>query len=442
MAQRTAREPKSWVWGLARLAVGTFYRVERVGEAVPDGAVLLVANHPNALLDPAIVQTTTDRVVRFLAKSTLFRGHPLSVLVSRSGAIPVYRRMDAGVDPTRNVETFSAVEAALEQDDAVCLFPEGLSHDRGRLEPLKTGAARMALTSTSKGHPVSIVAVGLNFDHLVAFRSRVTVVYGPPFRCDDLVDGYAADPKAAVQALTDRIGSHLRRLMIEADPRHDLPIVTRVDRLYASARGAPADSEVRVDRRRLIAKGIERLRERDPEQLETLLSWVREYDTNLERFGLRDQDIDRRFRAGEAWRWAGRELLLALILGPVAAACLLVFGIPYWLSARVGDFAPDLQSRATWKIAVGVLIYGVWVAIPATWVGVRTSVGMGLAIAVGLIALAFAGLMAIERELAVARTVSAFLAVRQAPLTARARLKRERAAFADVLDQVAEWLRD
>ena len=433
---------RAWVWGLARLAVRVFYRVERLGDALPDGALLLVANHPNALLDPAIVEATAGRPVRFLAKSTLFRGHPLGFLIRRSGAIPVYRRMDAGVDTTRNREMFSAVETALEHDDAVCLFPEGISHDRGRLEPLKTGAARMALESTSHGHPVSIVAVGLNFEHLVAFRSRATAVFGQPFGCDDLVESYGTDPKAAVNELTGRIGEHLRRLMIEADPRRDLPVVTRVDRLYASARGAARGPEARIARRRLIAKGIEHLRAHDPDRLEQLLSWVREYDANLTRFGLREQDVDQRFPVGETWRWAARELLLALVLGPIAAVSVLVFALPYWLSGRLSRLAPDLPSRATWKVAAGVVTYGIWVGVLAGLVAVGAGIGTGIAFATGLTILAFAGLVAFEREAAVGRTIGAFLAVRQAPLGALARLRRQRAAFADVLDQVAEWLRE
>ncbi len=157
---RTAR-PKAWVWGIARLAVRTFYRVERLGRPMPDGALLLVANHPNTLLDPAVVQATAGRAVRLLAKSTLFRGHPMSLLVRHSGAIPIYRRSDSGVDTSRNTEMFAAVEAALENGEAICLFPEGISHDRGHLEPLRTGAARMVLNSGARGHRVTILNLGI-----------------------------------------------------------------------------------------------------------------------------------------------------------------------------------------------------------------------------------------------------------------------------------------
>ena len=40
------------VWLAARLIASLFYRVQRTGPPIPGGAVLLVANHPNALLDP------------------------------------------------------------------------------------------------------------------------------------------------------------------------------------------------------------------------------------------------------------------------------------------------------------------------------------------------------------------------------------------------------
>ncbi len=72
------------LWTLVNLAVRVFYRVERVGPPLPDGAVLLVANHPNTLLDPSLVQATAGRPVRFLAKSTLFHGQLLSPLIRGS----------------------------------------------------------------------------------------------------------------------------------------------------------------------------------------------------------------------------------------------------------------------------------------------------------------------------------------------------------------------
>ena len=432
--------PRSWVWGFGRLAVYAYYRVKRIGNALPDGALLLVANHPNTLIDPAVIQTTAGRRIRFLAKSTLFAWHPLSPLIRRSGAIPVYRKMDPGVDTSRNVEMFSAVAASLAAGEAICLFPEGTSHARGRLEPLRTGAARMVLNSCAAGHPVSIVPVGLNFDALARFRSRVTAVFGHKVDYTDLAAGYTEDETAAVRALTDRIEQRLKHLMVEAEPRHDLPIVERIDRLYAAARGASRDARERLGRRRLIAAGMAKLREQDPARLAELMALVEEHLASLARFGLRERDVDQRIPAAEVVRFALREGILALVLGPVALASIVVFAVPYWLTDRIGRWAPNLQSRAVWQIIGGGLLHAAWIATVASLAGARAGTTTGVATGLGLLVLAALGTLAVERESAVWRTTRAFFALRQMPLRARGALRRRRAALANVLDDVRAWV--
>ena len=205
---------------------------------------MLLPNHANALLDPAIIWATAGRDVRFLAKSTLFEG-PLKPLIAGSGAIPVYRKLDQGVDASRNTETFAAVDAALAAGDAICIFPEGISHSTGRLVPLRTGAARMVLSAARAGVRVAMVPIGLNFERKTAFRSRVTVVYGRAFSGDDLAN--PATHPDAVRELTDRIAQRMRRLLIEAESKGDAAIVDRA-LLVVWARVALRPRETRRDR--------------------------------------------------------------------------------------------------------------------------------------------------------------------------------------------------
>ena len=184
----------------ARAVCRLFYHVDRAGAPPSAGAVLLVANHPNALLDPAVVWATAGRDVRFLAKSTLFDG-PLRPLLAAARAIPVYRGREDRVDSARNAEMFEAVGAALAKGDAVCIFPEGMSHSAGRLVTLRTGAARIALAAEARGTPVELVAVGLNFERKARFRS--------PMRCGYYAKSRTPSPsrthKASFIATSNRI---------------------------------------------------------------------------------------------------------------------------------------------------------------------------------------------------------------------------------------------
>ncbi len=130
-----------WV---ARVGAFTYYRMRSGGETVPRrGPVLLVANHPNSLLDPLLVAAVAGRPVRFLAKAPLFADWKIGWLIRAAGAIPVYRRADDPASMDRNEEMFRAVHAALAGGAAVGIFPEGLSHSEPALAPLRTGAARI-----------------------------------------------------------------------------------------------------------------------------------------------------------------------------------------------------------------------------------------------------------------------------------------------------------
>src|SRR5262245_33379177 len=107
----------SW---LARIAARVYYRVRFGGPRVPaNGPVLLVANHPNSLLDPTLVVASADRPVRFLAKAPLFTDWKIGWLVKAAGAIPVYRRSDDPTLMSRNEDAFRAVFEVLGDGAAV-----------------------------------------------------------------------------------------------------------------------------------------------------------------------------------------------------------------------------------------------------------------------------------------------------------------------------------
>ena len=128
-----------------------FRRIETSGaHLVPtEGPHVFVINHPNGLIDPGLVYTALPRRISFLAKSTLFEMPVIGSMLRTIEALPLYRRVDEGADLSQNRRTFDVCRQLLRRGRCIALFPEGVSHNAPRLLPLKTGAARIALSAVA-----------------------------------------------------------------------------------------------------------------------------------------------------------------------------------------------------------------------------------------------------------------------------------------------------
>lgn len=436
-SQQAAPRSARLVGRLAVLVAHIFYRVDVIGRVPPQGAVILLPNHQNALLDPALVMATAGRPIRFVAKSTLFKG-PFAPLVKAAHAIPVYRQQD-GVSGRRNEETFADVDAALARGEAVCIFPEGISHSSGRLEPLRSGAARMALSAAASGVYVQLVPVGINLERKTTFRSRATVAFGAPFKVAE-GESHPMGRAGAVKALTKQIALHMRALIIEADPVGDAALVERLDRLYSAERPQPDDAQVALLRRKALADAVGRLRAEKPEWYEAALIQLRRYDDRLRRFGLQEAALDWQVTPAVAWRFAAREVPAAFVLVPLAVAATVTFALPYRLTALASKLTNDMDATATAKVLAGGVVYGAWIALLSITTGWLAGSAAALLVAATLPLLAAAGLFAIERETAAWQTARSWLALRGAPTTTREALRRRRAELAGVLDQLQNRL--
>ena len=150
-----------------RLVVRIFYRqFEITGtESIPNkSGLILCANHVNALVDVVVLQTTTNKDIRPLARSGLFLNPLLKPILNMIGAVPIYRRNDPGTDTERNEDSFVRCYELLAENQTIIIFPEGQSHSDPHINKLKTGAARIALGALQTNHisPV-VLPVGLTF---------------------------------------------------------------------------------------------------------------------------------------------------------------------------------------------------------------------------------------------------------------------------------------
>jgi glycerol-3-phosphate O-acyltransferase / dihydroxyacetone phosphate acyltransferase len=392
-------------------AARTYYQVATAGEPVPRrGPVLLVANHPNSLLDPAVVAVAADRPMRFLARAPLFRHRGIGWMVRGSGSIPVYRRMDDPELMGRNRDTLYAVQEALAAGSAVGIFPEGLSHSAPALAPLKTGAARIALaTARLTGGPFPILPVGLTFrGGKERFRSDALVLVGKPIRWGDLVGAgearggseevagpevtgpevtgpEVAGPEAtgmepmdpeAVRELTRRIHAGLSRVTVNLKRWEDLPLVEMAEAVHQAEYGRNRNpNPVRwLARMRRTAQAVGQAREDGDPRAEALAEGLIEHRRVLESVGLSPPDLHQVPRTSVAIRWTLRNLVFFGVAAPLALLGWLVFLIPWTVLKHAEPrFRLEADRRATYRVLGGSAAFGGWVLLLA--LGARYGLG-------------------------------------------------------------------
>ena len=382
-----------WHRNLHRLitfAARTYYRVTVAGNPVPrHGPVLLVANHPNSLLDAALVSMAADRPMRFLAKAPLFEKRSIGWAVKGSGALPIYRREDAPELMGRNRATFEAVWNALRDGSAVGIFPEGLSHSQPSLAPLKTGTARIALGAMEDlEEPFPILPVGVTFrGGKERFRSEALLLVGKPVRWRDLAQAVregeeAGEGGAAVRELTERIHAGLSRVTVNLNRWEDLPVVETAEAVHTAefGRGRTQNPVRWLARMRRTAAALDDARQSDAQGVDRLAEELESHARILDGLALDPQDLHTRPRASVAWRWTLMNLGFFGLAAPLALVGTLVFLAPWklvgWAEPRF-DLPED--RRATYKVLGGTVALGGWVLILAAltfyFLGWRMAVG-------------------------------------------------------------------
>jgi 1-acyl-sn-glycerol-3-phosphate acyltransferase len=374
------RASDAFLQGLARLVLRIFFRrIEVEGrERIPArGPLILLANHINSLIDPALVIYAAPRLPRFLAKSTLWQMTSIRPFLDLAGAIPVYRRQDEGVDPSRNREMFARCHELLRDGGSIALFPEGTSHNEPALQPLKTGAARIALEAEERFGPLGIelLPIGLLFDNKGAFRSRVVVQVGEPVPLppEGVQGDEGGDAPSRVRELTERMDEGLRRVTLNYDSWQEADLVERAAELYARpwaevpGEGPLAD---RVAVRRAFQEGYRHLKQRHPQRVQAVAEAVEHYDQTLKALDLRDDQVASLYEGRRVLGWLVHTAYVLLILLPLAFVGYVLNGLPYriprWAARR---FAPSPDTVSTYKVFSALLFY------PLCWILESLAVG-------------------------------------------------------------------
>jgi glycerol-3-phosphate O-acyltransferase/dihydroxyacetone phosphate acyltransferase len=348
------------------LALGFFRRIEVDGRSrLPQRGrpTLFTVSHLNGFVDPVVFVAGVRRFPRFIGKRALWRVLPARPLLALVGLIPVERQQDNG-DTSSNRSSFEACHRALAKGDSVAIFPEGTTHDRLQLAPVRTGAARIALGARAAGvEGITIVPVGILYESKFKLRSRALLRVGEPVELDEavkcLVPGRVAggeDDHEAVRALTDQVAARL----IAATPRY--PSVFEWQKLaYASEVALrqpdrPVSLVAREDLAQAIADGR-------PERADEVGDTIAIHHLNLSAIRITDEQLLARELSGRVLK---RAVVTGVLLA-IAAAFLLVGVVvnlvPAVLTMAVSAAVREPITKGTVRTLAAVVLF------PVAWWG-------------------------------------------------------------------------
>ena len=190
-----------------RLILRVLGRLRSSGEGnVPRrGGVLYCPNHISDA-DPAAIFVSAPRRCWMVGKKELFQIPVLGPYFAQLQGIQIHR-------DTPDRAALRRIEEVLKGGEAVLLFPEGRASEDGRLQPLQSGVALVALRTGTPIVPIGLENVNgvLPYGKIAPRWSPkpVVVTYGPPIRPQD----FAGMPRSrAIEAITHKLGSEIARL--------------------------------------------------------------------------------------------------------------------------------------------------------------------------------------------------------------------------------------
>lgn len=193
------------------------------------------------------------------------------------------------IDQTK---VYDAVFSRLLNGGCVGIFPEGGSHDRTELLPLKAGVAIMALGTLAENPNcgLKIVPVGMNYFHAHKFRSRAVVEFGAPFEIPPhLVELYRNNQRReAIGQVLDTVYQALNSVTVSAPDYDTLMMIQAARRLY-NPTGKKLPLPVVVELNRRLSMGYERYK--GDERITSLSGGVKEYNSQLRYLNLKDHQV-------------------------------------------------------------------------------------------------------------------------------------------------------
>ncbi|MFY0653863.1 MAG: 1-acyl-sn-glycerol-3-phosphate acyltransferase [Cyclobacteriaceae bacterium] len=353
---------------IVKIALRFFFRKITISDKAnlpENGPLIIVVNHPNTFMDPLIVASLFKRKVGFLGNASIFVNGIVNAIFSYFNVIPVYRQQDVkeGVTPD-NTDTFRDCNKYLSEGNALMIFPEGSSFHELRLRKIKTGTARIAL-STENQHNfnlgIKILPVGLYYSNPSKFRSKIHVNVAEPFGVNEFKSLYESNSFEAVQDLTEKIEKALIENTVNTSNDEQEELFIDIKRIYKhrmlekSENKGAANEEYRLTRE--LANAIKYFQVANDEMYSKVKDSIKEYISIIDENHLVPLSDTSQGKLSNVGELIGR-ISYAVISFPLylfgVINNFLPYKIPYWLARKI---TREVEYHAPIMLTVGILIF-------------------------------------------------------------------------------------
>ena len=186
---------------------------------------------------------------------------------------------------------FKETTKKLIEGKAICIFPEGTSHDNTHLLQLKPGVAYIALEAMANYgvKNIKLLSCGLSYFSRDEFRSDLILKFGIPMEIpDSLANTFKSNKKQAIDLLLKTVETQMKSVTLTTPTYNEYMLVKMFTNLYV-----PTNIELPVEKLSDLAWRLSHIydEKRDTKEAKEIKGKVEKYMYPLEQLGIEDRDL-------------------------------------------------------------------------------------------------------------------------------------------------------
>jgi 1-acyl-sn-glycerol-3-phosphate acyltransferase len=349
---------------IIRFGMFLYYREIKVKNAhvlnAHSGPMIIIANHPNTLIDAWMIGRVCKRQINYMTKGTFFNSPWKKRLLMSLGMIPINRQTDGNTKGVENTDSFEACYRILEKGQTLVVFPEGNSFQEHSLRTLKTGTARIALEVQRRNQgklDLIIVPVGLFYTEAHRFRSAVMMHVGEPIPLSGVSEDPQYDLYAHAKQLTEKFRTGLEQLLVMSQSAEQERLLEELHEILKEP-DAPDGVEYHAKRMKDLGKRLAEIQVLDPLKMEEIQRLAGSFVYEKEQLAIREDLLVKGNRKRNFLRESSLSVLFLIIGLPFFLFGFLHNVLPFRLTSLiVPRLTPYIEYYAPLSILLGLILY-------------------------------------------------------------------------------------